>query len=167
MDDYKNIKDLVKHLEFLNQNDEEYEKYLEFKKTGIQNEYLKKLLKARDWNAENTHVPGKYYHFVEGFECYICRRLHESMQREKQNKPPLKFQADVSHYGCPKPKKFSDYPEGNLERVDDPFIAEEYVHSIYEAKIMRKMIDQGKQISFDQLYKVAEQLRRTENRSGL
>ena len=76
-----------------------------WKKNGVTNKYLKALLRDREWSVDS---PDNLYHtspnFIEGFECFVCRRIHDNI---KQN-GALKYQATVDHYGCPKPVKFDD-----------------------------------------------------------
>lgn len=113
--DFKNPKELAKYLLELNENDEEYDKYLKFKKKdGVTNKILLDLMKNREWGIDNDLYRPNY---INVFECLVCERLHENMERVKNQKPLIKYQANKDHYGCPKPYTFSKegvlYDENN------------------------------------------------------
>lgn len=52
MDDYDSVEDIARYINYLDSNDEEYDQYFNWKKTGITNDYLLKLLAARDWEVD-------------------------------------------------------------------------------------------------------------------
>ncbi|CAH1793924.1 unnamed protein product [Owenia fusiformis] len=140
VDDFKTVKDLTNYLTYLNENDEEYDKYLEFKRTGVKNEYLKDIMTKREWGINNDWDRPN---FIDSFECVVCNRLHENIKRKKQGLPIKRHIANVNHYGCPKPRK---YPEvgGSLVRVEDKWHAQEWVHSLYDVKAVREFMYAGK-----------------------
>ena len=103
--DFKNPKELAKYLLELNENDEEYDKYLNFKKQGgVINKILLDLMKNREWGIDNDRNKPSY---IDVFECLVCERLHENMERAKNRQQLKKYQATKDHYGCPKPFTFS------------------------------------------------------------
>lgn len=90
----------------LNNNDSEYEKYLKYKtKGGVKNKILLDLMSKRKWGIDNDRIRGSY---IDHFECLVCERLHENLDRKKQGKPLIKNQANKNHYGCPQPYTFSE-----------------------------------------------------------
>lgn len=96
---------LAEHIKFLNQNDEEYLKYLEYKNTGITNQNLIQTVVQRPWGVtKHGHVS-----FITGFECYVCEKLVERWEAEKAHEkdpshpllPPSI--ARYSHMPCSEP----------------------------------------------------------------
>ncbi|KAK3091428.1 hypothetical protein FSP39_019817 [Pinctada imbricata] len=105
--DFNDIQSLANHIKFLNENDAEYEKYLHWKKTGITNPILLQILKEREWvvnDDESLFYSG--INFIEGFECFVCKRVNENLRRARQQQPTLDYRASADHYGCPAPLKF-------------------------------------------------------------
>ena len=102
---YKNAKELSDYLNFLNQNDTEYEKYLQFKKKGgVKNKELIQLVSERKWGINNDRVRGN---FIDSFECMVCERIHENEERKLRGKEVILRQVNKNHYGCPMPYTFS------------------------------------------------------------
>lgn len=155
VDDFDSIEDLAKYLKFLDENDEEYDKYFEWKKSGITNKLLLSLLKDREW-AINDYMTNDAINFIEGFECFVCKRIHENIQREKEGKKKLKYQATIDHYGCPAPSKFDDNGKHTLLNDDWSF---EYNHSKYFAKALRLHLDTNKTIDRSSIGSTANRLR--------
>jgi hypothetical protein len=83
---------LSDYIAYLNENDSEYDKYLSWKHNGVDNTYLKMVLAKRDTELAKF-----------GFECHVCNKIHENLQRVKLGKPERTFHASKSHYGCPGP----------------------------------------------------------------
>ncbi|KAM9849872.1 GDP-fucose protein O-fucosyltransferase 4 [Aulostomus maculatus] len=107
IDDFPSPKALADFLKFLDENDEEYAKYLEFKSSGhITNTRLMEDLQSREWGVNDMSKPN----FLNGFECYVCdqenaRLAAERLHRKapKKNQPPPPKMANNSHLGCPLP----------------------------------------------------------------
>jgi hypothetical protein len=156
VDDFDSVEDLARYLKHLDQNDEEYEKYLEWKKTGISNQYLLKLLNEREWVSDFYWGDPERMDFFEGFERFICRRIHENLRREKEGKVKLKFQANVEHYGCPAPVMVDDRGRRTLES-DTLNIS--YNTNKYIAKALRHHIDQNLKIDRQSVLRTVEQMR--------
>ena len=97
-DEFVSPKALAEFLKFLDQNDSEYERYLEFKRTGVTNQMLLQHLKEREWVVDYEE-PGTNY--IDGFECYICNELHKRM---KPGEPAPAWVANSDHYHCPIPE---------------------------------------------------------------
>jgi hypothetical protein len=101
---FPNAADLAKFLKRLNENDTEYESYLDFKKTnGVKNKVLVDLVTNREWGINNDEANGN---FIDRFECLVCERIHANIQLSQSNKQTIRHQAGLEHYGCPKPSTF-------------------------------------------------------------
>lgn len=104
VDDFKSPKELADFIKHLDENDEEYEKYLEYKRTGITNSFLLDHLQNREWSVGSKD-------FFHGFECHVCKQLVMRMEAEKAHAedasspllPPR--MANNSHLGCPAPER--------------------------------------------------------------
>lgn len=155
VDDFDSIEELANYLKFLDENDEEYDKYFEWKKSGITNKLLLSLLKDREWSI-NDYVSNNAINFIDGFECFVCKRIHENIQREKEGKEKLKFQATIDHYGCPAPAKFDDKGKRTLYNDDWDY---EYNHSKYYAKALRHHLDSNKTVERSSVAATANRLR--------
>ena len=46
--------------------------------------------------------------YIDHYECYVCERLHENIERDKKGQPPIIRQATKEHYGCPEPYTFTE-----------------------------------------------------------
>lgn len=112
--DFESPKKLAEFITFLDNNDEEYEKYMNFKKPGgVTNEKLLKHMDKRPWGSHDHN----FYIFNEdnrpdyfqGFECHMCNSIYKRMEVERLSKidpsvlplPPK--MANNSHMGCPEP----------------------------------------------------------------
>lgn len=114
VNDFESPKELADFIRYLDENDEEYLKYLDFKApNGITNSLLFNTLNERDWGSHDYkyyfyNVEGKKDYY-QGFECYVCNEIHKRIQREEEHaanpsKPmPSPKMANNSHLGCPKP----------------------------------------------------------------
>ena len=146
MSDFKTVSELVGYLRYLNENDEEYEKYLSFKTTGgVTNDYLRETLERRSFKVKSNMGP----FFSDAYTCFLCERIHERMRREDEGKAVIRHQADVSHYGCPKPLRFSDSPQGNLSKVNDWSQVWEY--SVAQAKALKQYLQEGTKFTSNEL----------------
>ena len=93
-DDFDSPKELAEFLLKLDRDDDEYNKYLEFKRTGVTNKRLLDHLHEREWGVDDDL---KGINFIEGFQCFVCDELHR--RRSEENPKPL--MADKSHCECP------------------------------------------------------------------
>ena len=153
VDQYKNISDIVELIRFLDQNDSEYEKYLKFKTEGVTNEYLKQILQQRPWSVGNDYTKP---HFVDAFECVVCRRTHNNIKLREQGQQELTYSANTDHYGCEKPKRFSDIPPGNISRVEDDYWSTEWLAAKFEAIALKEILKKGKIPSKADIEKLTE-----------
>lgn len=136
--DYKSITELSDYIAYLNENDSEYDKYLSWKHNGIDNTYLKMVLAKRDTELAKF-----------GFECHVCNKIHENLQRVKLGKPERTFHVNKSHYGCPGPVY---YKEGETTFDKKRSLVYHYYASKYEAKAIRHFIKKGKPFTDEEYY---------------
>ena len=105
IDDYKSPKELADYLLYLDKNDDEYEKYLMYKKTGVTNDLLLNTMKEREWSIKIKSRED--INMVESFECYTCNKIHEMLQQPEEERQPMI--ADSSHYECEFPRPSVKY----------------------------------------------------------
>ncbi len=153
VDNYSRIINIVTLLKQLHENEDEYDTYLDFKTKGVNNNYLRSIMRARSWGADNDHTKPN---FVDAFECVVCRRIHENIQQKKQGKPGVKHFAKDSHYGCPKPRRFSDIPPGNLARVEDDWWSSEWLAAKFESIIFKEYLSKGTNFTRKQIEEETE-----------
>lgn len=107
IDRFPSPKDLAEFLKRLDEDDDEYMKYLEFKQPKhVTNHRLLEALETREWGVNDMSKPN----YLNGFECYVCDRENARLAAErayrkapKKNQPPQPKMADYSHMGCPLP----------------------------------------------------------------
>ncbi len=115
-DHFTSPKELGEFLLHLDRNDEEYEKYLQFKKAnGVSNKFLVEHLQFRKFKSK-THKKD----MLPAFECHLCKLANERTKREKEHTKnpsipllPPKI-ATREHLYCPQPYvsfgDLDDYP---------------------------------------------------------
>ncbi|XP_062926417.1 alpha-(1,3)-fucosyltransferase 11 isoform X2 [Mobula hypostoma] len=145
IDDFKSPKDLADYINFLDQNDEEYMKYLEYKQLGgITNTLLLETLEKREWGVNDINKPN----YLNGFECYVCdqeniRLWAEKAHREQPDKfpPPAPRIAAYKHMGCPLPEpgygNFDDIPDNDSWKQ---MWQQDYWQSVDQAEALTTMI---------------------------
>ncbi|XP_066303406.1 alpha-(1,3)-fucosyltransferase 11-like isoform X2 [Branchiostoma lanceolatum] len=111
-DDFASPKELADYINFLDQNDDEYQKFLEYRQpNGITNRLLVEEMERRPWGPGSMEEPN----FINGFECHVCDRIVERLQAERLHEdnpwgntllPPRMGQ--YSHMGCPQPTRAVD-----------------------------------------------------------
>lgn len=107
IDDFPSPEALADFLRHLDENDEEYLRYLEFKNfKSITNSRLLQALETREWGVNDMSKPN----YLNGFECYVCNQENARLAAErahrkdpKRSPPPLPKMASNSHMGCPLP----------------------------------------------------------------
>ena len=114
IEDFKSAEELAAHLKYLDQNDDVYNKYLQWKTTGVANKYLRDELEQRTWSIKDTWKPGQS-NFIEEFECFVCERVHENLKLTIRGKQPIQYIANKSHLECPEPKTFFNKRFMNLD----------------------------------------------------
>lgn len=118
-DDFESPKELAKFLLELDRDDDKYDEYLEFKRTGIKNQRLLEAYNHREWTIDDD---GK--NFIDGFQCHICDELHK--RRHQSN--PGSLIANKDHCMCPVPEPIlsdtGNTLEEQLEKMDEDAINE-------------------------------------------
>ena len=102
-DHFSTPKDLADYLLYLDQNDEEYEKYLEFKRSGVTNKRLLDHMTNRGWYVNYGRNPFNGPNMIAGFECFVCNTLHKRLSQSKEGLPLPAMVANHQHYSCPIP----------------------------------------------------------------
>ena len=101
-DNYPTVEALVNYIKYLDGNDDEYARYLDFKDPKkFTNSMLTESMKTRPWGVDEYE--DVTMNFIDGFECHVCDRVYEELLDDAAGKKSLLFQADQSHYGCPRP----------------------------------------------------------------
>lgn len=81
MDPDEPPKKLAQYLKWLDKNDWEYLKYLEWKlKREISNVNLVTALKERQWGVQDIGQDN----FIDVFECMVCNRVWENIHRQEK-----------------------------------------------------------------------------------
>ncbi|XP_076018870.1 GDP-fucose protein O-fucosyltransferase 4 [Genypterus blacodes] len=107
IDNFPSPKDLAEFLKFLDQNDDEYARYVAFKDPAeVTNTRLLSALETREWGVNDMSKPN----YLNGFECYVCDQENARLAAEranrkdpKKNPAPRPRMAQNSHMGCPLP----------------------------------------------------------------
>ena len=132
------MKELADYLKYLNNNDDEYNKYLQWKTTGITNKYLLNLLKERIWGIKDTWIQGRT-NYIDGFECFLCKRVHDNDKREIKKK----YIPTEVHYGCPEPRDYDS--SGKLTKRSRHWF-DDWKQKKFEAKTLRYFADRNVKI---------------------
>uniref|UniRef100_A0A3B1JV35 GDP-fucose protein O-fucosyltransferase n=1 Tax=Astyanax mexicanus TaxID=7994 RepID=A0A3B1JV35_ASTMX len=107
IDSFSSPKELADFIRALDEDDEEYLHYLEFKTPSkITNLRLLEGLQSREWGVNDMSKPN----YLNGFECFVCDRENERIAAQKAHRRnPTKFPkpqpktANSTHMGCPLP----------------------------------------------------------------
>lgn len=136
VDDFQNPKDLADFIKNLDNNDEEYSKYLEFKEKGVINKRLFRTMRKRPWGHSFEEQ-----NYVTGFECFVCDRIHENIKRKASQLTENQFVASQEHYGCPRPEKYSFLFSSNSAVSGERDIwLQEYDQSLEESRELNKLV---------------------------
>ncbi|XP_022244502.1 alpha-(1,3)-fucosyltransferase 11-like [Limulus polyphemus] len=121
VDDFESPAELAKFIQYLDENDEEYSRYLKFKSSeGVTNKLLLEVLFHRPWGVND---PDKI-DFIEGFECFVCDKVLEHLHFEKKKinnnttEALLPKMGSKDHMGCPQPH-VSLGTDSNLPATDE------------------------------------------------
>lgn len=97
---FKSARELADHLNELNANDTAYEDYLKYKREGgVKNKLLLKMMMSKHTREEDEE---------KEFECMVCERVAETVERRGENKSMIRWQARKSHFDCAAPYTFSN-----------------------------------------------------------
>ncbi|XP_072347608.1 alpha-(1,3)-fucosyltransferase 11 [Scyliorhinus torazame] len=145
IDSFKSPKALADFINYLDQNDEEYMKYLEYKQPGgITNTLLLESLETRDWGVNDVNKPN----YLNGFECFVCEKENERLRAEEAHRqqpdkflPPAPRMAAYNHMGCPLPVpgygNFDEIPEDDSWKQ---MWQQDYWQSLDQAEALSTMI---------------------------
>ncbi|XP_053735433.1 alpha-(1,3)-fucosyltransferase 11 [Synchiropus splendidus] len=136
IDDFASPKALADFLTFLDQNDVEYSRYLEFKNPElVTNTRLLEALHSREWGVNDMSKPN----YLNGFECFVCDQENERLAKERR--PPQARMANNAHMGCPLPTPgFGDVQD---LPSDDPWLhiwPQDYWQSLDQAEGLDSLI---------------------------
>ena len=110
-DDFASPKELADYLLALDKNDEEYNKLLEFKRTGVTNQRLLESYKSRKWSVDDDDK----LNFIDGFQCFVCDEIH----RRRSQPDPEPMIATHNHCNCPIPEPILKHTGDTVEeRID-------------------------------------------------
>ncbi|XP_048195007.1 alpha-(1,3)-fucosyltransferase 11 [Perognathus longimembris pacificus] len=121
IDDFESPQKLAEFIDFLDKNDEEYMKFLEYKQPGgITNQFLLDSLERREWGVNDPLLPN----YLNGFECFVCDHELARLDAEKAHTAspgdvpsPEPHIAQPSHMNCPVPTpgfgSVEDIPEND------------------------------------------------------
>lgn len=104
--DFETPEKLALFIKELDTDDNRYEEYLQYKYTGIDNDYLTNVMTSRTWGLNHDYLP----FFLDRFECHLCDKVSERIRAEKEHEKdsnmPLMPDRTVpySHMGCPQPE---------------------------------------------------------------
>lgn len=142
-DDFQSPKDLADFLLSLDKNDEDYERYLSFKRDGVTNKRLLDHYHAREWGVDGELEAGETeerMNFIDGFECFVCDTLHE---RRKSHDNSMMV-ANNSHFQCLSPRSWVKHSDLNSEERDNLNVWTSTEKSAKKtAKVVVDLIGQG------------------------
>ena len=130
VDDFKHPRDLANYLNYVANNETEYNKYLNFKRNGINNKKLIGRLQQREWGVNDFNKMS----FVTGFECFVCDRIHRNRRELRETGKRRQFVANSNHYGCPRPQVYEYESPPNTEDWERYSWQTEYDESKKNAK---------------------------------
>ncbi|XP_028830768.1 GDP-fucose protein O-fucosyltransferase 3 isoform X2 [Denticeps clupeoides] len=140
---------LADYLKRLDENDEEYLTFLEWKhKREVSSEVLLSEMRGRQWGLQDLRQDN----YIDVFECMVCNRVWENISRQKQGLPAKPWQAEESHLKCPRPRLFGfDVGPSNgssLRKIWRP----SYDQSVKEARALRHFALRNRNFTEDQFW---------------
>ncbi|KAG9353602.1 hypothetical protein JZ751_011722 [Albula glossodonta] len=142
--------ELARRLKRLDENDEEYEAYLEWKHRGqVTNQQLLTEMRTRKWGVQDITREN----YIDVFECMVCDRVWENLIRQKEGLTPKTWQAGASHLRCPAPRMFgfAAGPTGgaSLRGIWGP----SYQQSVKEARALRLLVERNRNFTVNQFWR--------------
>uniref|UniRef100_H2YFF0 Fucosyltransferase n=2 Tax=Ciona savignyi TaxID=51511 RepID=H2YFF0_CIOSA len=139
-DDFESPESLAEYLNYLDQNDDAYLKYLSYKNIKyIENQHLAKTLSSRKWSLDGEDSDN----FVGAYECYVCEEMHKMESKIKQGVKLTPRTIPLEHMDCPPPQPsigdISDVPPNHHLHnwVSD------YWQNLDQAVALREMMTEG------------------------
>ncbi|KAG7476928.1 hypothetical protein MATL_G00088040 [Megalops atlanticus] len=141
---------LARYLKRLDENDREYEAYLEWKhKREVSNQRLLTEMRDRKWGVQDITQEN----YIDVFECMVCNRVWENINRRKEGLTPKTWQAQASHLRCPPPRMFA-FDSGPTSRSSLRAIwGPSYDQSKREARALRLLAERNRNFTVDQFWK--------------
>ena len=96
IDDFSSPRELANYLKYLDKNDEEYEKFLLYKKHGIKNKNILQQVAQRNYSIDGTDENDD----VRGFECKVCDIIYDRKVNLQKGKVTAPLIANLNHYHC-------------------------------------------------------------------
>ncbi|XP_070545104.1 alpha-(1,3)-fucosyltransferase 11-like [Ptychodera flava] len=145
MEDFESPQKLAEFITAVDQDDEEYLKYLKFKEEGVTNQFLIDHMMNRMWHDDEVGNGD----FITSFECYVCDKVNERMEAESRHNEDPTFPSPVPHFGsynhmgCPAPDV--SYGDRSDVSVTEDFYMwpEDFWQSFEQAMALQQMIKVG------------------------
>ncbi|XP_015192456.1 alpha-(1,3)-fucosyltransferase 10 isoform X2 [Lepisosteus oculatus] len=142
---------LAQYLNSLDENDKEYEAYLEWKQKGdISNHNLLTHMRERKWGVQDISQDN----YIDAFECMVCTRVWENIIRRKKGLTPRTWQAEANHLSCPPPKSFTfssgPVSTNSLREIWKP----SFEQSKKEARALKLLVERNKCFTEVEFWKV-------------
>ncbi|XP_055731424.1 alpha-(1,3)-fucosyltransferase 10 [Salvelinus fontinalis] len=143
---------LALYLKRLDEDDGEYATYLEWKlKREVSNLELVKELKERPWGVQDLTQEN----YIDVFECMVCSRVWENIDRQKKGLVPKTWKAEGNHLKCPLPRVF-DFASGPRNRTSlrgRGIWTASYEQSKKEARALRHLAERNKNFTVEQYWR--------------
>ena len=136
VDDFKTPKNLADYIISVDLDAKRYEKYMEYKRSGIRNVLLHETLSRRQWGVGT----GYEMDYVVGFECHVCDQIHKNIQLVSSGELPVKHRVTSEHYGCPLPKKYNFSSVSAFDEEQRDFWIWEYERATKRIERLRKIL---------------------------
>ncbi|XP_010887894.2 alpha-(1,3)-fucosyltransferase 10 isoform X1 [Esox lucius] len=141
---------LAQYLKRLDENDLEYSTYLEWKlKREVSNLKLIKELKERPWGVQDLTQDN----YLDVFECMVCNRVWENIDRRKEGLFPKTWQAERNHLTCPPPKTFDFVSVPSNQTSLQGIWTSSYEQSKKEAIALRRLAERNRNFTVAQYWK--------------
>ncbi|MBN3308117.1 FUT10 fucosyltransferase, partial [Amia calva] len=142
---------LARYLKRLDQNDREYEAYLEWKRRGvISNQKLVTEMRERPWGVQDVFQDN----YIDAFECMVCNRVWENIERRRQGRAPRRWKAEADHLSCPGPRTFSVSAGptrlSSLRAIWKP----SFEQSKKEARALRRLVERNRNFTVEEFWRV-------------
>lgn len=99
-------------------------------------------MQTRSWEV---NAPFHRKNFITETECLVCKRIHENIDRSSKGLQPHIHQANINHYGCPKPLNFKgESSDMNLQRADTSHWAYSWQSAQDEAEVLSLFWSEGR-----------------------
>ena len=126
--DFKSIAELSKEINRIDSDDQLYREKLKFKQGAISSFTLVNAMESRKYNSKDD--------VVRAFECQVCDRVSKNFRMNRIGfKAPLPYNADITHYGCPKPQSALGIM-GETTQEKSSLFQQEFSRSLLESLVL-------------------------------